>query len=404
MADLSKQISLFKENAVDFIGEDELRQKLNAKKPLNLKIGFDPTAADIHLGHTVLLRKLRKLQDLGHRVILIIGDFTAKIGDPSGQTTLRPILNDDQIKKNAATYEQQVYKILDKKKTTVRYNSEWFKKMELSVFLQLFSYYTLARILERDDFSQRFKENRPLTMLELTYPLIQGYDSVKIEADVEFGGTDQKFNLLVGRYLQQVHQQQPQAIVTMPLLVGLDGTQKMSKSLGNYIGVNETAKEMFGKVMSISDEVMWEYFRLLTDEDVEAAKKLHPKEAKLMLAASIVSQYHSPAEAEAQREEFERVFSQRKLPDDIQQYRYKINRESFTQFFKPDIIDILYKAKMVESKNEARRLLSQNAICSIDPITLAQTPLTEELLSSIPSQGLLVKVGKRKFLKILLEE
>lgn len=405
MTDLSKQISIFKENAVDFIGEDELRQKLATKKQLTLKIGFDPTAADIHLGHTVLLRKLRKLQDSGHRVVLIIGDFTAKIGDPSGQTVLRPVLSDDQIKKNASTYKEQVFKILNKddKKTIVRYNSEWFKKMELSAFLQLFSYYTLARILERDDFSQRFKENRPLTMLELTYPLIQGYDSVEIEADVEFGGTDQKFNLLVGRYLQQVYKQQPQAIVTMPLLVGLEGTQKMSKSLGNYIGVNETAKEMFGKIMSISDEVMWEYFRLLTDENVEAVKKLHPKEAKLMLAVSIVSQYHSPAAAKAQREEFERVFSQKKLPDEIPQYKITLEPSS-SAFLAPNIIDILYKAKVVESKNEARRLLSQKAICSIDPVTLAQTPLTEELLSSIPSQGLLVKVGKRKFLKILVEK
>ncbi|MBU2102696.1 MAG: tyrosine--tRNA ligase, partial [Candidatus Omnitrophica bacterium] len=258
---IQRHLDVLRENAVDVVSEDELRVKLEnsllTNTPLKLKIGFDPTARDIHLGHTVLLRKLRKLQDLGHFVYLVIGDFTAKIGDPSGRNSLRPILSDDEIRENATTYTEQAFKILDEGKTKIIYNSIWYKQIKLSSFLSILSSYTVARVLEREDFSQRIKENRPLTLLEIIYPLIQGYDSVMLEADIEFGGTDQKFNLIVGRHLQEVFNQKPQGVVTMPLLVGLDGKNKMSKSLGNYIGVTDEPQAMFGKVMSINDEVMW---------------------------------------------------------------------------------------------------------------------------------------------------
>ncbi|UCC94413.1 MAG: tyrosine--tRNA ligase, partial [Candidatus Omnitrophota bacterium] len=321
---VATHLEAIKENTVDVISEGELLGKiensLRTNTPLKVKVGFDPTARDIHLGHTVLLMKLRKLQDLGHRVIFIIGDFTAKIGDPSARSALRPVLSDHEIRDNALTYTQQAFKILDRKKTKVIYNSIWYKQMGLSDFLSLLSSYTIARMLERDDFSQRMNENRPLTMLELVYPLIQGYDSVKAEADIELGGTDQKFNLIVGRHLQEVFGQKPQAVVTLPLLVGLDGTNKMSKSLGNYVGITETAASMFGKLMSISDETMWEYFRLLTHCSREEVRKMHPKDAKLFLAQTIVSEHHSPKIAKAERQEFERVFSQRQLPKDIPVY------------------------------------------------------------------------------------
>ncbi len=393
---ISDYIAILKENAVDFISETEIKKKLNlaitSNKPLVLKIGFDPTAADIHLGHTVLLRKLRKLQDFGYtEVCLIIGDFTAKIGDPSGRIALRPVLSDKEIKANAATYCKQVFKILDRKKTKQIYNSQWYKSISLSDFLSLLSSYTIARILERDDFSKRFKEQKPLTMLELVYPLMQGYDSVKIGADIEFGGTDQKFNLIVGRHLQQHFGQEPQAIVTMPILVGLDGSNKMSKSLDNYIGITDDPKSMFGKIMSISDEVMWEYYRLLSDLDIEEAKLKHPKEAKASLSFSTVAFYYSELDAERAKEEFERVFSQKKLPEDMPIYESKESRRT--------VIDLVCAVKVVASRNEARRLQDQGAIYQIDPNSGAQIPVTSEYLN-IPKDGLVLKIGKKKFLKI----
>ena len=348
---ISQHLKTITENAVDFISEEEVTAKLKTSlqenKPLKLKIGFDPTASDIHLGHTVLLTKLRKLQDLGHTVYFIIGDFTAKIGDPSGRMVLRPVLTDKEIKANASTYTTQAFKLLDKKKTKIIYNSIWYKQMKLKDFLSLLSSYTVARLLERDDFSQRMKEGKPLSLLEIIYPLIQGYDSVMCEADIEFGGTDQKFNLIVGRHLQEVFGQKSQGIVTMPLLVGLDGKNKMSKSLGNYIGITEDPKDIFGKVMSISDEIMWEYFRLLTDFNLEEIKIKHPKEAKLMLAQKIVSLYCSPKIAQKERENFERVFSQRKIPTDMPVC--VVGRSCV------DLIEVIHKEKLASSKNEARR-------------------------------------------------
>ena len=327
---IAQHLEIIEENAVDVISKEELAAKLKSSfdnnKPLRLKIGFDPTARDIHLGHTVLLRKLRKLQNLGHVVHLIIGDFTAKIGDPSGKSALRPVLTDKDIKSNASTYTDQAFKILDKKKTKVIYNSIWYKKMSLDKFLSVLSSYTVARVLERDDFSQRIKEGKPLTLLETIYPLIQGYDSYMMEADIEFGGTDQKFNLIVGRHLQQSFGQVSQAIVTMPILVGLDGKNKMSKSLNNYIGITDSPKDMFGKLMSISDEVMWEYLRLLTDrskEEIESLKQQHPMETKTNLAVEIVSFYHSEKSAQKAKEEFKQVFSKGNLPQDMPQYKVK---------------------------------------------------------------------------------
>ena len=395
---ITQHLELIKENSVDLISEEELTLKLEnsfeKNKPLKLKIGFDPTAKDIHLGHTVLLRKLRKLQDLGHQVYLIIGDFTAKIGDPSQRTALRPVLTDKEIKANAATYTQQVFKILSRKKTKIINNSIWYKKMGLSKFLSLLSSYTIARILERDDFSKRIKEGKPLTVLEIIYPLIQGYDSCKMEADIEFGGTDQKFNLIVGRHLQQTFGQPSQVVVTMPILVGLDGKNKMSKSLNNYIGVTEEPKSMFGKIMSISDQVMWEYIKLLSDLDPERLRDKHPKEVKLNLAESLVSFYHSKQKALKERKEFEQVFSQGRLPNEMPVYKVK---ESSV-----DIIEILYKAKLVASKNEARRLLSQGGISLLDSEAKVITVVKEQSLKITP-EGAIFKVGKKRFLKLILQ-
>ena len=395
---ITRHLELIKENSVDLIAEEELIFKLKnsfkKNKPLKLKIGFDPTAKDIHLGHTVLLKKLRKLQDLGHWVYLIIGDFTAKIGDPSQRSALRPLLEDGEIKANAGTYTRQVFKILDKKKTKVIYNSIWYKKIGLPKFLSLLSSYTIARILERDDFSQRIKQGKPLTVLEIIYPLIQGYDSCKMEADIEFGGTDQKFNLIVGRHLQQTFGQSPQVVVTMPILVGLDGKNKMSKSLNNYIGVTEEPKSMFGKIMSIPDEVMWEYIRLLSDLNIEDLKRKHPKEVKLTLAENMVTFYHSKESASRERIEFIDVFSQRRLPKQLPVYKVK---ESAI-----DIIEILYNAKLVASKNEARRLLLQGGISLLDSKGGTIAALKEQKLK-VSSEGAIFKVGKKRFLKLVLQ-
>lgn len=395
---IAQHLELIKENTVDLIAEDELVLKLEnsfkKNKPLKLKIGFDPTAKDIHLGHTVLLRKLRKLQDLGHQVYLIIGDFTAKIGDPSERSALRPVLSDREIKSNAATYTRQVFKVLNKKKTKIINNSIWYKKIGLPKFLFLLSSYTIARILERDDFSQRMKEGKPLTVLEIIYPLIQGYDSCKMEADIEFGGTDQKFNLIVGRHLQQTFGQPPQVVVTMPILVGLDGKNKMSKSSNNYIGVTEGAKSMFGKIMSISDQVMGEYIKLLTDFNPEDLKNNHPKEVKLSLAENLVSFYHSSEVAKRERKEFEQVFSQGQLP---QQLPTLTIRDSCV-----NVVKALHDAKLVASKNEARRLLSQGSISSTSTLmgTGGYEVVKEETIE-IPSEGKILKAGKRRFLKII---
>lgn len=384
---IHKQLEIIKRGALEIISEEELKVKLEEslkkKKPLKVKVGFDPTAPDIHLGHTVLLRKMRQFQDLGHEVIFLIGDFTGMIGDPSGQDKLRKSLSEDEVKKNALTYKQQVFKILDAKKTKVVFNSSWFKKMTSAKILDLASYVTLAQILAREDFNQRYSSGKDISLLEFFYPLLQGYDSVYLKADIEIGGIDQKFNLLLARELQRDFHQSPQVIIMFSLLEGTNGVQKMSKSFGNYIGINESPLEMFGKVMSISDELMLKYYDLLTEEDLDNVKKMHPKEAKLNLAEYITASYHSLNLAKKARQDFEQVFSLKGLPQNLPVYELKDK--------KSNIIDILMDSGLVKSKNQARRLLKQGGI-SLDGNRLNK----EDTI--IDKEGIL-RVGKRHFIK-----
>lgn len=334
MKTIEDQLKLIKRGTVEIIQEDELKKKLETKKPLIVKAGFDPTVPDIHLGHTVLLRKLKHFQDLGHKVIFLIGDATALVGDPSGQSQTRKTLTWDEVKKNAKTYVKQVSKILNTENPKLfkrEHNSRWFNRsgtkdipqFTFESFVNLAQKYTVARLLERDDFQKRLKENKPISFLELFYPLMQGYDSVELKADIEIGGTDQKFNMLVGRNLQQSYGQKPQVVITMPLLEGTDGALKMSKSLGNYIGIDEDPKDIFGKVMSISDELMLKYYELLTDEPVDKLKeglkseKIHPKDAKKKLAKIIISEYHDSKKAEAAEANFEKAFKHKGFPDGV---------------------------------------------------------------------------------------
>jgi len=386
---MDQQLEIIKRGVVEIISQDELKTKLeqskNKNKPLRVKAGFDPTAPDLHLGHTVLLRKLRQFQDLGHKVIFIIGDFTARIGDPSGRSEIRKQLSKEEVLKNAATYKKQVSKILDVDKVEVVFNSEWFDKMSVLDLLRLTSHATVSQMLSRADFKKRLSKNEDITLLEFMYPLLQGYDSVKVEADIEMGGTDQIFNLLVGRDIQKDFGQEQQIVITMPLLEGTDGVQKMSKSYANYIGINEAPEEIFGKIMSISDVLMLKYFQFLTDEDLEEIKKLHPKEAKLRLAEDIVAQYHSSSVAQEAQEAFEQVFSKKELPRDILEYKLKGSE---------DIIAILTKSGLVKSGNEARRLIKEKAI------TFAEKKI--EQVDFMPKKPGILKIGTRRFLKIIL--
>jgi tyrosyl-tRNA synthetase len=389
--DINKQLEVIRRGAVDIISEPELKEKLERSiaknKPLRIKAGFDPTAPDLHLGHTVLLRKLKQFQDLGHKIFFLIGDFTGRIGDPTGRSELRKQLSAEEVAKNAQTYKKQVSKILDMDKIDVVFNSDWFDKMHGLEFGQLLTHYTATRLLERNDFTLRLQEKKPIYMSEFIYPILQGYDSVKLEADIELGGTDQIFNLLVGRDIQKDFAQAQQVVITMPLLEGTDGVQKMSKSYGNYIGINEDPGEMFGKIMSISDELMFKYYTLLTDEDLDAAKAIHPKEAKMKLAEIIVSQYHSAQAASKARLEFDRVFSSKELPDEIEGYRL-LSKDGMT------IIDILVFSKVMKSRNDARRLVEQGGV-SFDGIAITDANAV------IKSEGVL-KIGKKRFLKILV--
>ncbi len=386
--DINKQLTLIKRGAVDIITEDQLRKKIERsireRKPLIVKAGFDPTAPDLHLGHTVLLRKLRQFQDLGHTVIFLIGDFTARIGDPTGRSEKRKQLDKEEVEKNSQTYKRQVSKILDIDSLKVRFNSEWFDTMPLLDMLHLTTQASVGQMLARSDFKKRYTNNENISLLEFMYPLMQGYDSVKLEADIELGGTDQIFNLLVGRDLQGQYGQEPQVVITMPLLEGTDGVQKMSKSYGNYIGINESPKEIFGKVMSVSDELMYKYYELLTDEDIAYVKGLHPREAKVRLAGIIVAQYHSAAAARCEREEFERVFGNKEIPQDIPEYAI-----GGAQL----IIPLLQQSGLVKSGNEARRLLKQKAVSFND------RPIEDETFTV--SQTGILKVGARRFLKII---
>jgi len=350
-----------------------------------VKAGFDPTAPDIHLGHTVLLRKMRQFQELGHEVYFLIGDFTARIGDPTGRSQIRKTLTKEEVIDNARTYKAQVGKILDLDRVHVVFNSEWFEKMSVARFLGLTMHVTVSQMAQREDFKKRLDAGQDVSILEFMYPILQAYDSVFLHADIELGGTDQTFNLLLGRELQKDFQQEPQTVITMPLLEGVDGVNKMSKSLGNYISINDKPGDMFGKTMSISDELMLKYYTLLTDEDVAEIKKLHPKEAKVRLAKSIITQYHGAAAADAAAAEFSRVFgASKEIPQDTPEYKLAGPKS---------LVEILVESGLCKSKNEARRLISQKAV------ECGEVKITDEA-AVIERPGIL-KVGTRRFLKIV---
>ncbi|MDE1919878.1 MAG: tyrosine--tRNA ligase [Candidatus Omnitrophica bacterium] len=387
--------------ATEIIGD--LESKLKEGRPLVIKAGFDPTAPDIHLGHTVLLRKLKQFQDLGHQVFFLIGDFTAQVGDPTGRNELRKKMSMAEIEKNAGTYKAQVFKILDPQKTKVVFNSHWLNKLTPQDLMELSAHLTVAQMLARADFKKRFESGKEISLLEFIYPLLQGYDSVFLKADVELGGTDQKFNLLMGRQLQEAHGQKPQVVLMTPLLEGTDGVNKMSKSLGNYIGINEAPNDIFGKVMSISDELMLRYYEILTEADLDEVKKMHPMEAKKQLAQIIVDTFYSsnqdvtviprvlnlrastssPSAGTQAREHFEKQFSQHQVPADIPEYKISSGDK---------IIDILAVTKIVATKNEARRLIKEGAV------THEGGAVNDE--NWAPAAGVL-KIGKRRFLRLL---
>ena len=398
-APVKEQLAVFKENLVELISEHELAAKLEAslknKRPLRIKYGADPSAPDLHLGHTVPLRKLRQLQDLGHIVVFIIGDFTARIGDPSGKSETRPMLTEEQVHANAKTYQEQVFRILDKKKTEVRYNSEWLGAMRSEDFLKLTAQYTVARILERDDFSKRYKSGEPIAVVELLYPLLQGHDSVEIESDIEIGGTDQKFNLLVGRELQKTDGQEPQVVMTLPLIEGTDGVQKMSKSLGNHIALKDSPREMFGKVMSIPDKLTVKYYRATTSSTIEEANRfeqglksgdIHPRDGKADLGEKIVSLFYTEAEAKNAREEFDEIFKNKGIPDEIP--TLKMGRKTI------DIVSLLVEAKLVTSKSEARRLMEQGGV------KIGHEKITDPKAVITIGAPFVLQCGKRKFSRI----
>ncbi len=400
--DLKKQLELLKRGTVEIYTEAELKDKLTeaAKtgKQLRIKLGLDPTSPDIHLGHTVVLRKMRQYQDLGHKAVLIIGDYTARIGDPSGQNTTRPMLSSEQIEQNAKTYFEQAGKILDtsKDKLEIRYNSEWLSDLRLADIIRLTSNMTVARMLERDTFELRYKKGDPIGIHEFLYPLMQGYDSVMIQSDVELGGTDQTFNNLVGRDIQRISGQCPQIVMTMPILVGLDGKEKMSKSKGNYIGVTDEPNDMFGKVMSISDDMMENYFTLLTDLETKKISELvnpektHPKEAKILLGKTIVSQFYDEADAENAAAEFDKVFSQGQLPEDIPEVLVDNTAVSVKQ--------LLLLCKLVETGGEAKRMVAQDAV------TIAGSKTVDPNAEITPANGMVIQVGKRKFAKLKVKK
>ncbi|MCX5709023.1 MAG: tyrosine--tRNA ligase [Candidatus Omnitrophica bacterium] len=385
--DIKQQLEVIKRGAVEIISEAELVRKLEIcqkeKRPLRVKAGFDPTAPDIHLGHTVLLRKMRQFQDLGHEVYFLIGDFTAQIGDPTGKAALRKTLSKEEVIENAKTYKKQVGKVLDLDKVKVVFNSEWFEKLSVAQYLSLTMHVTVSQMFAREDFKKRLDNKQDVSLLEFMYPVLQGYDSVHLKADIELGGTDQIFNLLVGRDMQKDFGQEPQVVLTMPLLEGTDGINKMSKSLGNYIAINDKPGDMFGKIMSISDGLMFKYYTLLTDENLDEVKKLHPKEAKVRLAKSIITQYHGQSEADTAAEEFSRVFASKELPADMPVY--KLIGE------KP-VVDICAESGLVKSKNETRRLIQQSAV-EFEGVKIS------DIGAKINSAGVL-KIGSRRFLKI----
>lgn len=390
------QFAELKRGTAEILLESELLTKLRRGKPLRIKAGFDPTAPDLHLGHTVLINKMRRFQDFGHEVIFLIGDFTGLIGDPSGRNATRPALTPEDVKANAATYEQQIFKILDPQKTRVDFNSRWMNQMTSAGLIQLAAKHTVARMLERDDFSKRYKGGQPIAVHEFLYPLVQGYDSVALQADVELGGTDQKFNLLVGRQLQEAYGQEPQIVLTMPLLEGLDGVNKMSKSLGNYIGVAEAPDDMFGKLMSISDDLMWRYFDLLSFRPnaelakfrQEIADGRNPMEVKFELALEITARFHGSDAAVRARENFKARSQKREVPDQVQRLNATADRDTIP------ITALLKQCGLVASTSEASRLMQQGGV-RLNGEKVQDTKAT----MPVPSSGLF-QVGKRVFAEI----
>jgi len=404
--ELTRQLTLIRRGTVEIIQEKELETRLTASlkegRPLRIKAGFDPTAPDLHLGHTVLIQKLRHFQELGHEVIFLIGDFTGMIGDPTGVSETRKALTKDQVRANAKTYEQQIFKTLDSDKTRIEFNSRWMQKMGAEEFVELCSHYSVARMLERDDFSKRYRDQKPISVHEFLYPLVQGYDSVVLKADVELGGTDQKFNLLVGRDLQRAYGQTPQVVITMPLLEGTDGVRKMSKSFGNYIALEDQPGDMFGKVMSISDELMLRYYELLTSDNLEAVKKQHPMEAKIALAQHIVSRYHGVEGAHQGKEEFQQKFRKREFPDEPDA-TVILKKADFADpaTLSMGLVDLIMRTKLTPSKGETRRLITQGAIV----INKERYQDVNAVIEFQDGNDYQMKIGKRKYalVKVNLE-
>ncbi|GJJ79693.1 tyrosyl-tRNA synthase [Pasteurella canis] len=395
MTDINTVLAELKRGVDEILSETDLIEKLKENRPLRVKLGADPTAPDIHLGHTVVLNKLRQFQQFGHEVIFLIGDFTGMVGDPSGKNSTRPPLSREDVLRNAETYKQQIYKILDPQKTRIVFNSSWLGELGTEGMIRLTSNYTVARMLERDDFKKRFSHNQPIAIHEFIYPLLQGYDSVALEADIELGGTDQKFNLLVGRELQKSTGQKPQVAITLPLLVGLDGEKKMSKSLGNYIGVTEAPNEMFGKVMSISDELMWDWYNLLSfrplteiaqlKQDVEKGR--NPRDIKVLLAKEIIARFHSQADADAAEQTFINRFQKGAMPDEMPEFTFE---------GEISLANLLKEAGLVSSTSEANRMVQQGGV-KIDGEKIEDAKLV------ITSSSAVYQVGKRKFARVIVK-
>ena len=396
MVSVDESLTLIQRGADEIIPIEGLIERLQSGRPLKIKAGFDPTAPDLHLGHTVLINKLRQFQDLGHEILFLIGDFTGMIGDPTGKSATRPALSQEQVNENAQSYQDQIFKILDHDKTNIVFNSTWMGKMSAADMIQLAGKHTVARMLERDDFSKRYTGGMPIAIHEFLYPLVQGYDSVAMNADVELGGTDQKFNLLVGRELQRQYGQNPQVIITMPILEGLDGVQKMSKSLNNYIGINDKPGEMFGKVMSISDDLMWRYFELLSFKTMaeidgfrqQVSEGENPRDVKFKLAQEIVTRFHSVAEAKAAQDEFINRFRKGEMPDDITE----ISLQSEAGVL--PIANLLKNAGLTQSTSDAMRMIRQGAV-KIDGEKVEDTKLAIEVSSTH-----IYQVGKRRFARV----
>ncbi len=402
MSELSRQLDLILRGVVEVIHQVELESKLTRSlkehRPLRVKAGFDPTAPDLHLGHTVLIHKLKHFQELGHQVIFLIGDFTGMIGDPTGVSETRKALTKEQVQENAKTYQRQIFKILDPEKTLIEFNSRWMGSMTADGLIQLAAHYRVARMMERDDFQKRYQEQKPISIHEFLYPLVQGYDSVALKSDVELGGTDQKFNLLVGRELQRQYGQEPQVVITMPLLEGIDGVRKMSKSLGNYVALEDAPGETFGKLMSISDDLMVRYYELLTTEDLVKVKTAHPMQAKQQLARLLVARYHGEEAARQAHEGFQQKFQDREFPSEPD-VRLSLTKSDLKRDGTISLTDLVAKTGLVPSKSEARRLIIQGGL----EVNGQKQTDANAVLTLVVGQAYQMKVGRRKFALVELQ-